>query len=407
MSTVTAAKYYVIIFCLVLSAFAISAAQCWLNPRPGFEPYLKPHPKVALLWQYNSDSGFELATARDFPGGLRRDGTRINRPLFPGLGRALAETCCLLARPVLKLSRDQAAGLGYVALKIIINFLFALAVFAVLRRYIGDHAALLAVGLILLQKFVLFRISMYHTYDLEYATPVFIAFFVQRLGDRYTPSRNVIFSMLVGLLLLGRQNYGSYLAALGFGLYLRRFKEVVVSGVCHLIPLAVWLLILWSMGLEYKNYESDSLNQGSWLYKTFIHFSPLGMLLALQKSLLGWFDLLCQMHQGIWLLAGVAGLGYAGWVSKILNKNLAVFIGFCLVGNWLQLFASGYYHPHITADLWYIFFGAAAHLFCEPLEWRPRLRAWLIAALLAVVLAWNILMMVHLPWVHPFAQRGF
>ncbi len=395
-----------ILVLLVLLAFAVSALQCWLNPRPGFMPYLKPAPHVAFLWQYNSDSGFEMATARDFPFSLHHLQTRINRPLFPALVRGLSEVWYWLVRPLKKLSADQRTGAGYVSLKIFINLLFALAAFSLLRRYLGDDAALLAVGLMLMQKFVLFRISMYHTYDLEYATPVFVAFLLQRLCDRYSLRRNILYSLAVGLLLLGRQNYGAYLAALGFGAYLRRYKDVVVSGLAHLLPLGIWVLILWFMGLHYKNYEADVYNQGSWLYKTFIYLGPLQMLKALQDSVLGWFTLLTKMHQGLWLLLGLAGLCHLGWKRGALDRDLLVFIGLCLFFNWVQLFTAGYYHKRMAADVWWIFFGGSAHLICAPLAARPGLRRKVIAGLLAAVLLWNVFIILHLPWVHPFAQKG-
>lgn len=399
-------RHQLVLAMLVLLAFAVSAAQCWLNPRPGFKPYLKPAPTLAFLWQYNSDSGFEMATARDFPFSLHQHQTRINRPLFPALARGFAELWYWAARPVVKLSADQRTGAGYVTLKIFINLLFALAAFALLRRYIGKDAALLAVGLMLMQKFVLFRMSMYHTYDLEYATPVFVAFMLQRLCDRYSLRRNILYSLAVGLLLLGRQNYGAYLAALGFGVYLRRYKDVVVSGLAHLIPLGVWVLILWSMGLQYKNYEAEVYNQGSWLYKSFIHLGPLEMLKALQASLLGWFVLLTKMHQGLWLLLGLAGLCHLGWKRVLLGRDLLVFIALCLFFNWVQLFAADYYQQRMAADVWWIFFAGSAHLICAPLEARPATRRRVIAGVLAAVLAWNAFIILHLPWVHPFAQKG-
>lgn len=382
---------------LVLLAFAVGANKGWLNPRPDLTPTCKISQTNPFLWQYDMDSQVELYSAVGFPFNLHETPQRINRPLYPALVRLLGEAYFLAAYPFYKLSLLERAVLGYLTLKILVFTGFGLLFYHFSRRYVGDKPALLGLALILSDRFSLMAISTYHTYELEFISPLVITALFASLGQRYSLSRNVLFSIFVGLLMLGRQNYSCYLAILLYGLYLRRFLDVAVSLAAHLLPLLVWLAVLAWLGVPYRNTETAEYGQGVWLYQEFIHYSPL----AMAKSVAVWVSTYLQAASApIWALAAVA-LVWLREDQDLRRKIPLGLLGLMVLTNWLQVFAARRVR-HLPDDLWFILFPLVGFALLRMLGKAGKGREnMVIACAFGLGVAWCCIGMLKLPWLPP------
>ena len=388
---------------MVLGAFVLGGAQAWYNPRPGFTPTVRVYERAPFLWQYDVDSYMNFHTAAHFPQVYAEHPIRMNRPLFFGLARLLAEGCYLAARPLVKLTPYQAAFWGFALLKLMIGLVWAMALARLLRPYLEPAAILLAVGLILAQRFTLMSLATWHTYELQFVTATFIALMVLRLAQRYSHARNLGFSLLVGLLMLGKQNYGPYLGALLFALSWGRWKESALSVAAHLVPLGVWMGVLYLMGLTYYNHEAATAGMGTWILRDF-----LGQ---------GWWKML-EILRNYWTMylrcfsawAIPAGMGlvwlYLRSSGQRPGRAEGWFIFWAVAGNFAQYFISGkHFAGYLTSDLWpFIFGAAAAGIMAWPRMAWPRRAPWAAALVVAGTLIFSLLEWINLPWVHPLAQ---
>lgn len=382
---------------LVLLAFAVGANKGWLNPRPDLPPTCKISQTNPFLWQYDMDSQVELYSAVGFPFNLHETPQRINRPLYPALARLLGEAYFLLAYPIHKLSLLERAVLGYLTLKILIFTGFGLLFYHFSRRYVGDKPALLGLALILSDRFSLMAISTYHTYELEFISPLVITALFASLCQRYSLGRNIFFSVIVGLLMLGRQNYSCYLAILLYGLYLRRFLDVAVSVAAHLLPLLVWLAVLAWLGVPYRNTETAEYGQGIWLFQEFIHYSPL----AMAKTVVTWVGKYAQGAPALIWVPAALGLAWLRENDDLRHKIPLGLLGLMLFTNWLQVFAARRLR-HLPDDLWFILFPLVGFALFQLLGKVGKDREnTVIACAFGLGVAWSCLSWLKLPWLPP------
>ena len=161
---------------IILITFLISANIAWLNPAPDKESY-QPNSKIPLFWQYNYDSGIEILTAAYFPKIFYKDSTRIDRPTYPILANLLGKFSCLTICPFYNLSELEKAGIGYILLKL---FIFILALFLINElqiNYLNNKEIYLSNFLIFFSIISIGNISLFHTIELQFITPIIVLFF--------------------------------------------------------------------------------------------------------------------------------------------------------------------------------------------------------------------------------------
>ena len=67
---------------------------------------------------------------------------------------------------------------------------------------------------------------MFHTQELQFITPTIIIYFYLNLANKYSHFKNIFFSVIVGILMLGKANYAIYLGFLSFSFLNKKFLEV-------------------------------------------------------------------------------------------------------------------------------------------------------------------------------------
>ncbi len=389
---------------IILVIFVVSSNIAWLNPYPGFqerwETLLKLSEKIPFLWQYNPDARIELYSAAYFPSYYKKNPMRLNRPGYPlivgGLGKIAAFIFQPFA-PFVKLTPEENARIGYVILKLFLYSVAGMMMYQLLVPYCREFCAFYAVALLYFHYFSIRYISTFHTTELQFLSPIILLFLFHSLAKNYSVQRNVIFSIMVGFLMLAKQNYAMYLAILLYSLWYRKFKAVGISVIAHAIPLLVWLGFLRLYGLKYYNHEAAVYAQGVWIYQEFIYLDILSMFKRLLDSFFLYLKAIVW-HYSFWAFAAAIGTGYLYHTRRRVEAWFILFV-LSLGSTWVQCFAANRYRTYMTADFSIFIFAISSYLVCNMVKKKPLLYLILIGWLLI-----NIIHFIHLPWIHPYHQ---
>lgn len=394
----------------MLLIFAVSSNIAWLNPFPERDSF-RGIQTVPFMWQYNRAAGVEIMSAAYFPDAFRTYTDRINRPVYPFAVWALGNTIGVIASPVVNLGPLHRAGAGYVVWKLLVYFVGALALFSILKRWLEPPVAFLGTLLTYFHYHMIEFVATFQTTELQVITPVLVIWLMLRIADKEAnwslPRRMAAVasaSLLVGVMMLAKQNYAVYLAVLLFLAYKRRFIYAVVSAMVHLIPLGLYLIFLRIVEIPYVNHEAETYGQGVWMLEL-LRQSPIKSIQQGVDSL--WLSLVhLSGFFSIWLVAAIAALAH--WRKLPVSKDVLVFSGLLLFGTWAQVFVADRYYDYMLSDVAIVVFGLAVWLLWDILKrWdvqRPGIARSLSIAIVGVWFLTNILSFVHFPWVHPFDQ---
>ena len=387
-------KYYKLIISLVTLCFIVAANYAWLNPHPDSKVY-KTTQNIPFFWQYNDDAGVEILSAAYFPEIFHTYKSRMDRPTYPIIVKALGEIVGLLILPFKELTQLQKAGAGFLLLKIIIFSLFALWTFNIFERYMPKQYAFFSVFLLLTHFFSIKAFSMFHTQELQFITPTIIIYLFLKLTERYSHLRNIIFSMIVGVLMLGKPNYAIYLGFLSFSFINKKFIEVIFSFITHLIPFGIYLLYLKIINFKFYSASVSEHEQGVWLLNS--DTLSLNYLSELITDSLSSFTL--NLFQYYHIIIPLSLIGFFIFdKKKIKNYYLLIFI--LVFFTWFQEFFSNRYRAYMTADLSIILFGFSTYtiyVFTKNITFKKNI-------LIALSLVWfflNIFIISNFPLVHP------
>lgn len=413
-----------VVVLLVLAVFAVGANIAWLNPRPGFEVY-RTHDRIPFMWQYNADAGMEILSAAYFPHAFERYPQRLNRPLYPFAAHSIGNAIGLVVSPVVDLSPLQRAGLGYIVVKIAMHLFAGLALVDLLSRWLSPRAVLMALTLTFLHPHVIAHIATFHTTDLQVLVPIIVAWFAVRVAEvgprsastgpagstdrRLYRRRVVLYSLLTGLLMLGKQNYAVYLSVLAVALLYRRWREVVVSLAVHLVPLLLYMVFLRAAGLSYGNNEIEAMGQGVWVTRELLRSHPVTIVQTLYDLFWRFTRNALFYHRTALFLSVLAVPGWRRGTGGRLPHLL--FAALLYLATWAQFVAVRRFDVvYLSADVSFVVFGLTAWIVMDRWPERaPRYKA--IVARRGTILAFavvlgvvNTLSFLHVPWVPPRDQ---
>lgn len=428
----------------ILLIFVVSTNIAWLNPWPEKESF-RGIESVPLFWQYNKAAGVEILSAAYFPETFRTYTDRINRPTYPLAVYLLGNAVGIVASPVVDLSPLERAGAGYIVLKLLVFVLGSLAMYSVLVRWLRAEVALFAVLAVLFHAHSIEFITAFQTTELQVFTPVFVIWFMLRVVDRLEADRALTdrpanrlgegpsgpdsadeypapaaggarrrgsrrrvqtlislvgASLIVGVLMLAKQNYAAYLTVLLFAAYKRRFLEAGLSFVVHLLPLGLYLLFLRAVDIPYVNHEAANYDQGVWMVEL-LRQNPIRSFTQILDSLTRSLSHLVAFFS-VWFVAAVVALPFRKEIG--LTRDHLLFVALLFFTTWLQIFAAVRYIDYMISDVAIVVFGLGAWALRRWVDTRDI--SWSFVSRIALVFwfAANVLSFVNFPWVHPFDQ---
>lgn len=393
-------RHLIILCFLVLIVMAISANQAWLNPDPKRGPQWRPISSLPLYWQYNMDSYWEFVSAARFPTLFEKHNLRVNRPLYPGIVKLISFIYYLPLKLIITDPTYGAAMLGYITFKMLIFLLFVFAAYKLLKYFIPEEPAVLGIALMLTSRLTIVNIGTFHTFELHMISGVFVCFLFYNLCLKYSHTKNFLFALLGGLLLLGRQNYAPYLACIIFGLYKRKWKETALGCVGLLLPKLIWYLFVSYQGYSYSDHEMQNDQMLVWVWN-----------LLVNQPIFVWCEKIDYYFSnyltsfGIYLPLAFAGLTLLAFQKNTPSKNQWVFMLMMVFTCFAQIVASKKGSGYIGYEIQWWIMGSAAYAIVHVIR-RLGINN-VFAAVWGIVglnLIWQVARLVNYPWIHPFDQ---
>lgn len=219
-----------------------------------------------LLSNYhmNCDAGGYLLLAHDFPQHYFRGHLAfLTRPLYPFLVYLISQPLHLISNSY---SLTFVAGLF---LNFVLFFFTVFLFYLLVKNLISSRVAFLSSVLLIFSPFA-------HAWLVQPETNIFGAFTVilsLYLIYNYTthPSikKLIIFSLLIGILILGKKFFAITFFILILAIYFKRYKEGIIFFILHLIPFFLWYL--WVTQVWHFSFLVDELSfgVGVWLFDLF------------------------------------------------------------------------------------------------------------------------------------------
>ena len=217
-------------------------------------------PIISSEYRLNSDAGHYLETGRYFNSEFFENSPVLSRPLYP----FLIFLTTLPARPFL----GSSFGISFAA-AILDNFIFlalgASLLFLLLQKIFSLKVAFLSSVLLIFSPFAHTALAQPRADMFGLFSVVLSVYLLQEYGLKPSKSKLILFSLIIGLLLLGKILLAISFFVLIMAAYFRRYKEGAVFLAIHLVPVALWYLWvtkIWHISFyvhEVNYYQGDSL----------------------------------------------------------------------------------------------------------------------------------------------------
>ena len=394
-------------FYILLVAFVISANIAWLNPTPNDpeKPRLyKTHNKIPLFWQYNLDAGIEILTAAYFPKIFEVNNIRIDRPTYPATANIFGKTMGFVLKPFIDLNSLEKAGIGYLILKILVYSSSIILARKILLLYFDEITIFLALYFTYANAFSIFYFTAFHTTELQFITPIFVLSMFLYLVKNYSVTKNILFSMMVGVLMLAKPNYAVYLSIILFLCYKQKWFEIFVSIISHLVPILTYLIIIKYLNYDLQVTGATDYDQGVWLYKDFLEGNFYNIFYLFFFQLVEFF---IKIFSGYRLVIVFALIGFIfKYLKNEIKKDYLIFLGIFIFCTYFQMFVALRFSEYMNKDLSIIIHAFAAYGVYQILEKMSniKLKKFIVPIIIFFYLFFEVIRFVHLPWVHPYDQ---
>ena len=195
----------------------------------------KIYPLISSEYRLNSDVGHYLELARNFNPEFIRGHILLGRPFYSFL--------IFLGSLPIRFFTAPSYSLIF-GLAILINFiLIGLAVilfFRLLKDLFSSKVAWLSSILLIFSPFVHTFLVQPRTEMLTIFMVVLAGYLLHNYAKRASILKLVIFSLIIGILMLGKMFFAIAFFVVLLGIGFRRYKEAFIFLIIHLIPLGLW-----------------------------------------------------------------------------------------------------------------------------------------------------------------------
>ena len=470
---------------MVVIIFLISANRAWFYHRVVDGQYwvLDFPPSVPFMWQYDKDANSQLGSTAFFPDYYQIQPHVIDRPTMQAAGWLVSQGISVFVRPILNidamqpmvnkgvelirssdlvvlygagevtqedalhfLSRYISAAAGLIIFKIMLYWVAGLMMFHLVRYYSDKNVALFSVLFLFSNGYMVNAIGTYHNYEFQVITPIVVIYFFHQLCIRYSIKKNILFSIIVGLLFMAKANYAAYVAVLLLAIFFVKDRKVLLIGIpisilFQSLPWLGWHIYLETTGSGILGFTSEPslVGQAPLLhpYSIITGTFSLGEVNQQNSALPGdWSSLLTSEAYSSVGSATVALLqlvitkssetlkvygSFFGFLAAIgvfilwrreNGRVILAGLGFLFLGSLLQVLFSypgEMWHNRFVFDPLFAIYGLASvslfHLLC--FQNSEQRKVAMVSVVLLIYLSITVLNKVKMPWVHPFDQKGF
>ena len=393
---------YILILSALLIVFLISANIAWLNPRPDFHVY-KIIESIPLFWQYNVDSPMELLTAAYFPEYFAVNDIRISRPGYPVLVKCISLFLFVLINLFHPVSILVVSGMAYLILKFLIYFLSSILLYKLIKYFFDKKIAVLSVIVIYFHHHSIFYATTFHTSELAFIIPIIISYFFLKLFLNYSHFKNILFSFIIGFLMLCRPDYAIYLSILILCFLKGYFKETIISFTFHLLPIFIYLIYLQSINIEFNHHGIEKSGYFSWFFEETQKGSFGTYIYVIFLSIVKYFHNLFTYFTIFFIFFIFGLIKY----HKKINTNFLFLIILFFFLVWLQTFITNRWGGYMVADLSVVIIPLSLvgikyinNNYLDKLSLKKYINFFIFTYCILMILSF-----IHLPWIHPYDQK--
>lgn len=326
----------------------------------------KISPLISSEYRLNSDVGHYLELARNFNPEFTKDHVLLGRPLYSFL--------IFLSSLPIRFFTVPSYGLIF-GLAILINFiLMGLAVilfFQLLKNLFSSKVAWLSSILFIFSPFVHTFLVQPRAEMLTVFTVALSGYLLYNYAKKASVLKLVIFSLMVGILMLGKMFFAVALFVILLGVYFKRYKEAFIFLIIHLIPLGLWYF--WVTGIwqiPYYAHDVQYYRPGIWLFNVFQwpwHQTFRALLAALPNFISG-------LIYGFVLVPVIfSAVGF----KKLILKSKNIFYFGSIFSVFLFCLLVNVYYYRIIFLLFFIIYPTAVLGIQEAAGRLKRYRSWL------------------------------
>jgi 4-amino-4-deoxy-L-arabinose transferase-like glycosyltransferase len=213
-----------------------------------------------FTYHRNCDSPAFIKAGQNFPGHFKEDKIRMSRPGYPALENLLSKFGAFFH------------GLrGAIILNVLLAWSASVLFYMLVKEFFDKKIAIISTLLLLLSTHFHLFLGQAHTEVAGDAIVVFTLFLLFRYIKRPSPMRLIVFSLIIGLLMLIKLVFALPIFFLLLALKYRRIKEFFVHIVLIVLPSIGWYLYVTRvLKTAFKSAEVSVYQQGTWYF----HFLP-------------------------------------------------------------------------------------------------------------------------------------
>lgn len=393
---------YFIILLFLLIVFFISANIAWLNPRPDFHVY-KIIESLPLFWQYNVDSPMELLTGAYFPEYFSVNDIRVSRPGYPILVKCISLFLYQIINLIHPVSILVTSGIAFLLLKFLIYSLSSILLYKLIKYFFDNKIALLSVIIIYFHHHSIFYATTFHTSELAFIIPIIISYFFLKLFLNYSHVNNILFSFIVGFLMLCRPDYAIYLSILMLCFLKGYFKETIISFAIHLLPIFIYLIYLKLINIEFNHYGIERSGYFSWFFEATQNGNFEKYIIVVFSTIVKYFNNLFTYFTIFFFFFIVGFIKY----HKKINSNFLFFIILFFFLVWFQTFITNRWGGYMVADLSVVIIPLSLvgiryvnNNYLMTFNLKKYVNSFVFTYCIIMIISF-----IHLPWIHPYDQK--
>jgi 4-amino-4-deoxy-L-arabinose transferase-like glycosyltransferase len=225
----------------------------------------KLYPLISEDYRLNSDIGHYLELARNFSPEYFSGSPFLERPLYSFLIFAVSLP--------LRLFTEASYGLIFalaIAINLALMIIGVLMFFSILERLFSRKVAWISSILLIFSPFVHNYLNQPLAEALMAFSVVLSAYLLVNYVQRPSNARLVVFSFIIGVLMLGKMFFAISIFFLILAIFKRRYREGAIFFSVHLIPFVLWYFFITKIwGISYYSHQVGDWQMGIWVFQMF------------------------------------------------------------------------------------------------------------------------------------------
>jgi len=221
--------------------------------------------RILTEYYVNADGGQYILLANNFPNYyLESQPVILDRPLYSFLITVVAFL------PRLFFDSYAAIFVSAIFLNFVLAFASVVLFYYLCKKIINSRVALLSALLLVFSPYFHFWLVQPVPEILTIFIIIATLFLLQKYIENPSRLKLIIFSLIIGVFMLGKMVFALSIFILIAAFYFRRYKEGVMFLIVHLIPLAFWYLTVTRvLGIPYYVGMVVNYGVGIWLLNIF------------------------------------------------------------------------------------------------------------------------------------------